>query len=457
MRLTLRARLILSYLAVACLTIAVVSLYVRYTSEERLREFAADQQTAGALDAARAYYIENGGWQGLYDPSLPSVPTPAGERGRGGAHNEALPGAIGLVDADYRAIIPALGYGVGELVPREQIISAAPVVVDGTTVGWLLPELRSGSELSLAEQDFLARTSQALLLAGLVGLLGAVLMGVALSGAFLRPVRSLMHAAQQLEQGHLRQEVPVVSDDELGQLSRAFNQMSAELARADDQRRQMTADITHDLSTPLQVIAGYMEMLEDDRSALTPQRARIVMTEVERLRRLVADLGTLVQADGGALDIQRQPLAPHALLESVLHSFEGVAHRQGVIVRVDASPDLPLINADEDRMMQVLANLVDNALRHTPAGGEVRLAAQSAGASVSFLVQDNGSGIDAEDLPYVFDRFYRTDRARGGASGKMGLGLAIARALVAAQDGEITIDSAGRGRGTTAVVRFKSL
>ena len=472
---TLRTKLIVSYLAVALLTILVVSVYIRYTSEQRLARLIEEQQTSSVTDAALAYYAAYGGWKGFYDsvsaslraaqataqpgqiqgaPSLEGRVGGQAESGRPSTELETELDVVGMVDTDYRAIIPTLGYGVGEVVPQDRILKVLPLQIRGKTVAWILPHLSWQREFNPAEQDFLKRTTQALILAGLVGLAGAVLMGILLSGIFLRPIRSLMRAAQGLARGDLRQQVPVMSRDELGQLTLAFNQMSADLERADKERRQMTADITHDLSSPLQVVAGYIEMLQDDAAALTPKRVRIIMTEIDHLRRLVGDLTLLAQADARELAIQLQPVKPGDLLERVFHAYEAIAGGQSVSLAVAVSSNIANVSVDETRLMQVFGNLMDNALRYTPQGGRIRLSAEEHGRAVRFAVTDSGSGIDPADVPYVFDRFYRADKSREANSGKMGLGLAISRALVEAQGGSIKAESEGKGMGASIVIEF---
>jgi signal transduction histidine kinase len=251
----------------------------------------------------------------------------------------------------------------------------------------------------------------------------------------------------------LQQQVPVTSQDELGQLTATFNQMSTDLANADQQRKRMTADITHDLSTPIQIVSGYIEMLENDNVSLTPQRIDIIKTELEHLRRLVSDLTTLTQIEAGGLDMQLQSVQPALLLERIYHTYQPIAAHQNVELVLDVPASLPSILVDEGRMLQVLKNLVDNALRYTPEGGRITLST-SGDEQVQLCVTDTGSGIDAEDLPFVFDRFYRADKARGANSGKMGLGLAICKALVTAQGGSIAAESAGKAQGATISITF---
>jgi len=229
--------------------------------------------------------------------------------------------------------------------------------------------------------------------------------------------------------------------------------MSNDLMQADQQRKRMTADITHDLSTPLQIISGYMEMLEEGNVTLTPQRIEIIKTEIDNLRRLVSDLTTLAQVEAGGLDMQLQQILPTALMERIFHAYLPITSRQGVDLVLDIPESISFILVDEGRMLQVIKNLVENALRYTPRGGCITLSVVENG-QVHLKVRDNGSGIDAEDLPYVFERFYRADKARGANSGKMGLGLAICKALVTAQGGVIKAESAGKNQGTTMIISF---
>jgi len=362
-------------------------------------------------------------------------------------------GVLGLVDAEYRALIPTFKYEVGQTVPQEMLKGAVAIKHEYQTIAWIIPDTKFQFKLSAEEELFLQRTNLAIGLAALAGVIAAVGMGIFLAGGLLKPIRRLTAASQKLAHGELDQQVPVTSQDELGQLTATFNQMSADLARADQQRKRLTADITHDLSTPLQIISGYMEMLEDGMVSMTPQRIEVIKTEVDHLRRLVSDLTTLTQVEAGGLDIQMEPVKPAALLEHIYQTYQPIADRQGVALEMKASADLPQIQVDEGRMQQVLKNLVENALRYTPDGGSIQLSAVHNG-SVELRVTDSGSGIDAEDLLYVFDRFYQADKARGANTGKMGLGLAICKALVTAQGGRIAAESAGRGMGASMVITF---
>lgn len=459
MKHSLKAKLILSYLVVALITVLVVSVFIRLTSGQSLMNMVAEQETAQLKEAVQSYYTTNKTLDGFFDAyiqnnmQIQNPPPPGGYEVPPVMRD--IRGIHGLVDTEYRTLIPMFGFELGVVMPEEMIKDAIPVEVDGETVAWILPDKKFQFNLSKEEQLFLQRTTWAIAMAALAGVLVAVAMGFLLAGGMLKPIRRLTAAAQSLAHGDLQQQVPVTSQDELGLLTSTFNQMSTDLAEADQKRKRMTADITHDLSTPLQIISGYMELLEDGEVTLSPQRIDIIKTEIEHLRRLVGDLTTLTQAEAGGLDIQIHPVHPGILMERIYQAYQPICARQGVELVLDIPEAVPAIQVDEGRMMQVLKNLVENALRYTPGGGRITLAVQIAD-QVELKVIDGGSGIEPEDLPYVFDRFFRADKARGANSGKMGLGLAICKALVTAQGGTILAESAGRDQGTTIVIRFPS-
>ena len=274
-----------------------------------------------------------------------------------------------------------------------------------------------------------------------------MLLGVLLARAIARPVRELTAATRAVAEGKLGRQVAVRSKDELGELAQSFNQMSADLARANKLRRQMTADIAHDLRTPLSIILGYTEALNDGKLPGTPEMYAAMHGEAQHLQRLIDDLRTLSLADAGELPLTRVQIAPQTLLERIASAYRVQAEQRKIVLQVIAAPDLPPLDVDPDRMAQVFKNLIDNALRHTPPGGQITLAAEQDDRAVHLFVRDTGAGIAPEDLPYVFERFYRGDEARQQEDGASGLGLAIARSLVEAHGGSIAVESV-LGQGT---------
>jgi two-component system OmpR family sensor kinase/two-component system sensor histidine kinase BaeS len=237
---------------------------------------------------------------------------------------------------------------------------------------------------------------------------------------------------------------------EINELAEAFNSMAGSIAHADSQRRQLTADVAHELRTPLSILKGRLEGMQDGVYTPTPDQIALLLNETALLERLIEDLRLLAQADAGLLPLYPEQVCLQDLLQPTATAFAHQAQAMGVSLQLAPLCDLPELYADPQRISQVLGNLLSNALRHTPPGGTISLAAWSAPADSSHIfmsVQDTGVGIAAEDLPHIFDRFWKADKARA-RSGGAGLGLAISRRIVEAHGGQIWASSAP-GEGTT--------
>lgn len=453
MRRSLAIRLTFFFLVVALVTATLVFIFVRSTRVSQFQSLIVEQELALLREEIPAYYDRFESLEGFdtYFPALLRLSAPARPTDRP-PPDRPFHGPVGVVDAQGTVLVPLRGYAPGETIPDSVLEQGIPVVANGKTVAFMFPDRGPPFPFRAEEQAYLERTNQALILATVGAVLVAVLLGAVFARTLTRPIRDLTAAAQALQQGSLGQQVPVRSQDELGQLATTFNQMSAALARAVQARRQMTADIAHDLRTPLQVIGGYIDSMVEGDLEPTRERLLTVYTEIEHLQHLVADLRTLSRADAGELRLNPQILAPCELLIRVAATYENQAHHQGLTLTMNAASDLPLLFVDEERMIQVLGNLVSNALRHTPTGGQITLTAYQEDSTIQLAVQDTGEGIAAEDLPYLFDRFYRVDRARQEESGASGLGLAIARALVTAHGGTITALSPGPCQGATFTI-----
>ncbi|MBK8026678.1 MAG: HAMP domain-containing protein [Chloroflexi bacterium] len=340
--------------------------------------------------------------------------------------------------------IDAAGYRLNDRVPADAIKSSVPVKVDGVQVGEVyfvggLPELDA------REQLYVFAIYRAILVGAAAAIGVSVLVGLILSRALLRPLRALTSAVRAMHAGQLEQRVDVRSQDEIGQLAGAFNEMSAQVARANQLRKQMTADIAHDLRSPLTVISGYLEGLRDGTFKPTPARFDTMFAEASQLGHLIEDLRTLSLADAGELRLTRQAINPGELLHAAAEAFQPAAQARGITLAAEATPNLSAVPLDRERMNQVLANLIGNALRY--ARSHITLKAAPEGNAVRLSVEDDGGGIPAEKLPFIFERLYRADEARSSAEGESGLGLAIARAIVEAHGGSI-LASSTTGVGT---------
>jgi len=454
---SLTGKLTLAFLLVALTVALLVGAFLRFSTADQLDQLIVEQQRGEFREVLVDYYQATGGWEGVnaylgetrgrYGAGPHAYDPDAGTR-RGQERRDRSE-LFGLADGDGIIVVPLLpDYAVGTRTPAARLAAGEAVLVDGVRVGTILTAELAPS-LNPEETAYLRRTNAALLFATAGAVLIALLVGVLLARTLTQPLRALTQASHRMAGGDLEQAVTVTSRDEIGELTAAFNQMSREVARANQARRQMTADVAHELRTPLTVIAGYIEAMQDGVLAATPDRLAVIYGEIERLQHLVGDLRTLAQADTGELQLDRQPLSVDELLQSVHAAFEHQAQLKAVTLSLEVADGLPLVDGDEVRLGQVLGNLLSNALRYTPPGGSVTLRAEAApDRQVRLSVQDTGPGIAPADLPHIFERFYRADPARAAEAGESGLGLAIARTLVDAHGGRLMAESTP-GQGAT--------
>jgi signal transduction histidine kinase len=450
-------KLTLSFLLVAAISAVLVAVFVRVTNSDRLSTLIVDQQRNDLKTSLIDYYATNGSWQGVannwnqFRADTGHLPPPNDnqtQQSQGRPNRRKL---FGLADAQGNVIVSIDPFFTqGTHLNQSTLNSGTAIDVNGVQVGTILTAPLPPS-FTPEENLYLQRTNQALLFAMLGAMVAAIVIGVLLARTLIKPLQALTQAAHNMAQGNLEQQVDVKSRDEIGQLAQTFNWMSQKVARSNELRRQMTADIAHDLRTPLTVIAGYIESMQEGVLSATPERLGLIYGEIERLQNLVADLRTLSLADAGELPLNPQPISPKYLLERAKAPHEHQAERQKITLKIEADENLPDIRVDEARLMQVFSNLLCNSFRYTPEGGKIVLSARQRGKSVEIAVKDSGTGIPAESLPHIFERFYRADKSRyseTGETAETGLGLAIAKALVEAQGGKISAESTD-GKGTT--------
>jgi signal transduction histidine kinase len=287
----------------------------------------------------------------------------------------------------------------------------------------------------------------AIFFAGFIGLILAFFLSYWLASRLSRPLAELTSATHDIAAGDYGKQVEAGSTTEIAELGEAFNSLSRSLERNETLRRNMVADVAHELRTPLVTLRGLIEAIQD--GVVEPDSATIdsLLEDALLLGRLVDDLQQLALAEAGKLELDLAEADAAEIVRGVAARFETEASSQKIQLALDLPADLPLIQADEARISQVLNNLVRNSLMHVEEGGSITLRVRAAGAAVTFSVEDTGQGIDAEELPYIFERFYRTDRSRARATGGAGLGLSIARGLVEAHGGRIWAEST-KGKGT---------
>jgi two-component system sensor histidine kinase BaeS len=444
---SLRSKLILGFLAVSALGIGLGMLFAGVSASGEFRRFVFSRNQEDLLHRLTAYYADHGDWAGVEVELANGLPPPPEER----PHLRG-PGMLTLVDANGQVIIGGPGVSPGQQLSSEALSRAGRIEVDGRTVGWLIVPGDAFAQ-SGGESLFFRRVTNTLLMGAAAALAVALISGALVARSLTRPLLHLTAATQAVASGDFGRTVPVASRDELGQLADSFNRMSETLEASRRQRRQMTADIAHELRTPLTIIQGHLDAIEDGVIESGDEVLTIIREETTRLARLIEDLRILTRADAGELTLSRRPTDLVRLARQAVgaHRPQASAKAIGLSLEQEGEPDL--VEADPDRISQVLDNLLSNAIRHTPRGGEVVVGVSGSERETRLWVKDTGKGIDPDDLGHVFERFYRTDKSRRREDGGSGLGLAIARSIVEAHGWTISAESPP-GEGATLVIRI---
>ena len=427
---------------------AILGLLAAAATAGEFGDFMFSYRRSGLAEDLSAYYAENESWDGLSgNYTAPRFPGPR----RALRGNPSFPTFL-LIDNSGSVVIPGHGIGIGDMTTGAGLAEGISIEVDGEQVATLF--MRSGAfDVQPAELAFINRVNLALVVGAIGGTAAAVVLGVILARSLTRPLGELTSGARAVAAGELDTEVPVRSSDELGELAAAFNQMNSDLAKARDRRRQLTADVAHELRTPLSIILAQSEGIQDGVLDASGENLSIIREEAQRLERLVEDLRILSLVESGELTLELGEYDPAAVVERTAASYGPLAREKEIDLEVNAADGLPEVRIDIDRMGQVLGNLVSNAMQHTTAGGSVLMAVHESNGAIEFQVIDSGPGIDSEDLPHVFERFYRADKSRRRDGAGSGLGLAIAKSLVEAQGGTIRAESQ-LGHGTTIFLQI---
>ncbi len=448
-------KLTVAFFAVTLTGLIAVAVLINNRVSSQFRDFVVrnEMMSSPLVGSLETFYAGHGNWSGVETILGGSTPGMGMGRGMGagmqhGMGNLTLTDAAGTVVFSRRTDLPAT-------LSRAELADAVPLEVGGKTVGYLHFLPPGKTDLTATEQSFLQKVNFSILQAGLIAAVLGLALGLVIARGLSAPLQSLSAAARRIARGDLSQRVPEKGSDEIVALAHSFNEMAAALAKAETLRQNLVADVAHELRTPLTVLQGNLRAILD--GVYQPDNAEItrLYDQTRHLIRLVNDLRELTQAEAGQLPLNRVSVNLNTLARDTLSLFEPVAAAENITLHTDLPADLPPIAADRARLSQVLHNLLANAIRHTPAGGTVTLRGGSDADSVWLAVSDTGEGIAPEDLPHVFDRFYRADRARARSTGGSGLGLAIARAIIAAHGGKISAASDGiAGRGSTFTIRL---
>jgi signal transduction histidine kinase len=454
---SLTTRLLLGFVLVSIIAVGLVALLANQVTSREFQLFVDRGRQARAERLAplfAQYYTGNNNWDGVdtlmtsltqalnLDRREPgSMGSMMGSLGRGRGFGMMMGGAADrmiVADAQGRVLADSTGQMKDRSIDATDLTNGAPIVVNGTKVGTLLVAA-AGPARNPLETDFLSQVNRALVLGGLGAGLVAVILGFLLARQLTAPLRALTAAADRMSQGDLNQQVTVAGAGEVADLGHAFNEMAASLRRQETLRRNLLADTAHELRTPLSVIRGDLEALLDGVYEVTPDKLASLHEETMLLSRLVDDVRALSLAEAGQLLLKRERVSLRDVLTGIATNFGPLAETQNVQLQWQPPNDALEAAVDAQRVQQIIANLLSNALHHTPPGGTITVDARNGQDDVEITVTDTGPGITPEDLPHVFDRFWRGDTAR--RSDSSGLGLAIVRGLAEAHGGRAWAES----------------
>jgi signal transduction histidine kinase len=456
---SLISKLIGAFLLVIMIGALVIYILTTQATQTAFRIYTTQNSQLWAERLApdfASYYSQANTWQGVegyIQANLVSNDIPgmmgmgSGRAGLGRGAGSSGMGWMGgadqrliLADAQGKVIADTEQSLLGSQLSADEIASGAPVNVQNQTVGTLVVVPVSLQTTTNPASIFLASVNRSIVISVLVA--GAISLALVLffSLQITAPIRQMQKAAGAIAHGDLNQRVPVRSNDELGSLAETFNQMASSLASAETLRQKLLADVAHELRTPLAVIQANTEGIQDGVLPLDIEQINTIHAETLLLGRLINDLRLISLAESGELRLERRPVDIGPLLQNAKDRFAPQCAQKKIALGLSIEEYLPTVWADVDRINQVLNNLISNALRYTSEGGNILLHAGLASGGANLIqvsVTDSGSGIAKEDLPWIFDRFYRADKSRTRVSGGTGLGLAIVKQLIEAHGGHV--------------------
>ncbi len=448
-------KLALAFIAVAVAAIIVAYMLVNVVVDIRFQGYIGDRERASYKRIGRSLanmYIDSGGWNQGLSESLPHFALMS-------SVSIQVVDSAGRVVADTSAEknpnsmsgLMSKMMGQGGLVTelhRERV--DIPVVAHGRRVGTVfVTPLVAAGQLS-EDQKFRRSINSSLALGGFLAAMVALGLSYLISTRLTKPLSQMTRAAKKMESGDISQRIVVQGRDEIGQLGEAFNHLSDALERQERLRKNLTADIAHELRTPLATIRSHIEAFQDGVMEPDKKNLESIHEEILRLGRLVDDLGKLAQAESGRFILRKSRVDLANLVKTAAAGMQPLFDDKGVALEIEAGG--PITGEyDKDKIKQVLVNLLVNAVKFTPAGGRVSVKVVGDGANAVITVSDTGIGIESQALPYIFERFFRADKSRNRATGGSGIGLTIAKKLVELHGG--TIDAASRaGAGSLFTV-----
>ncbi|MFC1987302.1 sensor histidine kinase [Chloroflexota bacterium] len=435
--------------ALLLMVVVSVGLMAYLTNLSTTREFQQYVSRGNMMyskslaDSLGNLYAREQSWSNFQE-TLESLPLSTSER---------------ILVTDHSGII--IGDTAGEWLGRKPedvgLSDGTPITVSGQMVGSLYLLTSGGTGMGrghmsgrspqtmpmviTADEDFLDQVNDSLWKVGLIAAAVALVIGLVLTRQITRPVRALISGARHLTKGELGYRVKVKSRDEIGELAESFNIMASSLEKGEQSRRQLTADIAHELRTPLTVIEGTVDGIIDGVFQSDAEHLRSIKEETALLTHLISDLRDISLAESGQLKLNLVLTDMVELVRRMISHYEINALGKNVRIKLEEVPQIPELKVDPVRMEQVISNLLTNAIRHTPSGGSINVTVKNGEGGLEISVSDTGEGIATEDLPHVFERFYRSGSSRARKEGGTGLGLAIVKQMVEAHGGKVWVES----------------
>ena len=440
----LTTKLILAFLLISLFSTGIIVAFTRIATNREFENFVNDRYKTELVDELEKYYETNRSWygiEGIYTVNDSKHSKPG----------EVRPLFFSIANSNGIILVPGLKYVFGETVSADLLEMGTQIQVENETVGILLFD--TAPDKNPMEEEFIHRINDSIFLSGVGTVVLALLLGTILSRTITRPIRELTFATHKMAEGNFGQQVPVRSRDEIGELASSFNKMNDDLARSFNLRKQMTADIAHELRTPLSLIIGHAEAVQDGVLPPSAENFEIIREEAERLEQLVNDLRTLSLADAGELSVDFQPVDVNKLLGDIQTHYLTPFNQKRIALNLEPASVILSANLDPIRFSQVVTNILENALRYTPENGRVDISAKQNNDQIEISIQDSGQGVTPEEAAHLFDRFYRADESRNRNDGGSGLGLAIAKSIIEMHKGKIWAESAiGQGLKVSIVL-----
>ncbi|MBN2556838.1 MAG: HAMP domain-containing protein [Anaerolineales bacterium] len=441
----MRKQLMLAFILLIVITLMGVALYARANATTQIHQFlgrGGALGTADLIEELEAYYVEHG-WVGVEQVMSPGGP------GRGAGNQSGR--NIRLADPEGNLLYAPSGALSSDPVSSETLSNGTPLLVDSSIVGYLLTAQDSAITGIDFENSLIKLLDQALLRAAILSGAAGILMAVIIASALIRPLRNLSDAAVELSHGNLNQRVIETGPPEIKALGQSFNHMAASLQRLESNRRAMTADIAHELRTPLSIQRINLEAMQDGVYPLDQANLQVIVQQNQLLTRLVDDLRTLSLADAGQLELEPVDVDLNAFVQQFYEQSLADARERNILLDLSLPAEAIIAHVDPLRISQILSNLVQNALRFTPQGGTIAIRLHPDQHSATIAIQDDGPGIPKQALPHLFERFYKAEQSRRDSG--TGLGLAIARRLAELHEGTLEAANAA-DRGAVFTLRI---